>query len=124
MISIVYNLSGNPEKAAQDAAKFFASLPEELKERVSIPQANNAPRVARPAVETEEEKLRAEYQNTFGKRFRLRIGQNAADICAIISDCLASGKDNGNGAGGSATSGEVKGETFTGEIDLENPPED
>jgi coenzyme F420-reducing hydrogenase beta subunit len=120
MINIVYTVTGTPQEAAEQAAEFYQALPDNMKGNVVKP-------VIAQAGSNQERELRDKYQAKFGERFRLLDNQAGQDVSDIIQSCLEAGKINKvlhGGKGASGKSDSVKGETFDGEIDLEEPPED
>lgn len=111
MIRIIYNVSGTPAKAAEQAKAFFDALPDTMKQQAQA----YAPRGAASGLPpSEEETLRETYLATFGKRFRLRNTQSPNDICDILRECIASGVDNSGATGASGD----RGERFSDNIDL------
>ena len=122
MIRIIYTVSGNPSQAAAQAAEFYALLSPELKEKT----ATIKPQAAGIAQAGELESVKAEYKAKFGERFRILDSQAGENPLDIMRACLEAGKRNKELHGGKAGNVDKggEGETFDGEIDLEEPPED
>lgn len=118
MITIQYNVTGTPEKAAADAIAFFNLIPENMRGAVKTLKTKEN------VTADDCEQLRGEYLATFGQRFRLLKGQNPENVRNIIQACISAGKDNKTLHAGEIASGEISGERFEGEIDLDDPAAD